>query len=386
MIKRKDKSFQTYRRTAQVSKVVLVMPRSLKKIIIKAIKKAHINLSCRDFLLLPPSSIEPAQQSKANIIGKNDEKLVEKPEKKEKKAKEMSESRVKKFQKLFGQQVSVEEKLINYFSCALVAEILLQGHLYVSENYFSFYSNVFGYVTKLVIPVTTVTSITREKTAKFFPNAIALQLIDGKHVFGSFISREVAYQLMSSIRRKNEISIEPAEVSVEEEAEPDEVDAIQVQDAEVSSISGGDSSSISGSESPLPTGTAQEASPQIMTRSISQETDQVNNETTAKAGKFKVRFMSEFNLLLVGICLTILLAFFSGLLLIKINSLEKHHQPSSILHDIDSSKFTIEDAESILNRNVLIVRNVRKKLEDLQELLQNSFDKIPSTLNDKQEF
>ena len=35
------------------------------------------------------------------------------------------------------------------YSCALVSDILLQGHLYLTENYFAFYSNVFGYVTKV---------------------------------------------------------------------------------------------------------------------------------------------------------------------------------------------------------------------------------------------
>ena len=35
------------------------------------------------------------------------------------------------------------------YSCALVGDILLQGHLYITENYFAFYSNVFGYVTKV---------------------------------------------------------------------------------------------------------------------------------------------------------------------------------------------------------------------------------------------
>lgn len=375
------------------------MPRSLKKLIIQTIKKAHIRLTYRDFLLLPPSypAIAPPDPLDAKTIGKNDDKSVEKPEKKEKKIKDMTESRVKKFQKLFGQQVSVDEKLINYFSCALVAEILLQGHLYVSENFFSFYSNVFGYVTKLVIPISTVTSISKEKTAKFFPNAIALQLTDGKHVFGSFISREAAYQLMSSIHRRNETSVEPAEVSVEEEVEPDEVDAVQVQDAELSSISGGDSSSISGSETftPTPTvvvagATVEEAPLPVMTKTTPHETVPLTvtrSDTTARDGGFKVKLMSEFNLLFLGIGLTVLLAFFSALLLMRINALEEHQQPgANLLHDFDSSKFTIEDAESILNKNVLIVRNVRKKLEDLQELLQNSFDKIPSALSDKQEF
>lgn len=41
------------------------------------------------------------------------------------------------------------------FSCALVGDILLQGYLYITQNYFAFYSNVFGYVTKVgcAVPV-----------------------------------------------------------------------------------------------------------------------------------------------------------------------------------------------------------------------------------------
>lgn len=35
------------------------------------------------------------------------------------------------------------------FSCALVSDILLQGHLYITDQHFAFYSNVFGYVTKV---------------------------------------------------------------------------------------------------------------------------------------------------------------------------------------------------------------------------------------------
>ena len=35
------------------------------------------------------------------------------------------------------------------YSCALVSDILLQGHLYITENYFAFHSNVFGYVTRV---------------------------------------------------------------------------------------------------------------------------------------------------------------------------------------------------------------------------------------------
>lgn len=259
---------------------------------------------------------------------------------------------------------------------------MLQGHLYVSENYFSFYSNVFGYVTKLVIPISTVEKITKEKTAKFFPNAIALQLNESQkpHVFGSFLSREAAYQLMSSIHRKNEINVEPAE-----EAEIEEVDGAQAQD--VSSMD--DSSSISGSESPIlykvPAVNVseiieEEPPPPTPRRRVPIQEFPVPTSSEyqpiAKVGSYNVKLMSEFNLLFVGIVLTILLAFFSGLLLFKINAIEQRDKQMDLRFTSDTGKFTIEDAESILNRNVLIVRNVRKKLEDLQEMLQGTFEKI----------
>lgn len=75
----------------------------------------------------------------------------------------------------------------------------MQGYLYITENYFAFYSNVFGYVTKLLIPVTSVKKISKEKTVKIFPNAIAVCTGDERHVFSSFLSRETAYQLMISV-------------------------------------------------------------------------------------------------------------------------------------------------------------------------------------------
>ncbi|XP_065364331.1 uncharacterized protein DDB_G0284459-like isoform X1 [Calliphora vicina] len=120
------------------------------------------------------------------------------PPEKEKKRKEISSSRVKKFHRHFA-QVSKDEKLINYYSCALVSDILLQGHLYITDQHFAFYSNVFGYVTKVVIPTSSVTKISKEKTAKIIPNAVGVATADERHVFGSFISREAAFRLMCSV-------------------------------------------------------------------------------------------------------------------------------------------------------------------------------------------
>ncbi|XP_017871326.1 PREDICTED: uncharacterized protein LOC108619314 isoform X5 [Drosophila arizonae] len=120
------------------------------------------------------------------------------PNEKEKKRKEVSSSRVKKFHRHFS-QVSKDEKLINYFSCALVGDIPLQGHLYITDDHFAFYSNVFGYVTKVVIPTSSVTKISKEKTVKIIPNAVGVATADERHVFGSFISRESAFRLMCNV-------------------------------------------------------------------------------------------------------------------------------------------------------------------------------------------
>lgn len=77
-----------------------------------------------------------------------------------------------------------------------MSDILLQGYLYITKNYIAFYSNVFGYVTKLLIPITSVTKISKEKTVKIIPNAIAVVTSDERLVFSNFLSRESAFQLM----------------------------------------------------------------------------------------------------------------------------------------------------------------------------------------------
>lgn len=71
--------------------------------------------------------------------------------------------------------------------------------MYITKNYFAFYSNVFGYVTKLLIPVRSVIKISKEKTVKIIPNAIAVATDGERYVFSSFLSRENAYQLMISL-------------------------------------------------------------------------------------------------------------------------------------------------------------------------------------------
>lgn len=89
--------------------------------------------------------------------------------------------------------------MLNYYSCALVGDILLQGHLYITPNYFAFYSNVFGYVTKLLIPTVSVLKISKEKTARIIPNAVAVATEEERHVFCSLLSRDSTYKLMKQV-------------------------------------------------------------------------------------------------------------------------------------------------------------------------------------------
>jgi hypothetical protein len=80
-----------------------------------------------------------------------------------------------------------------------VGDILLQGHLYITPNYFAFYSNVFGYVTKLLIPTVSVLKISKEKTARIIPNAVAVATEEDRHVFCSLLSRDSTYKLMKQV-------------------------------------------------------------------------------------------------------------------------------------------------------------------------------------------
>ncbi|XP_024945346.1 uncharacterized protein LOC107272233 isoform X3 [Cephus cinctus] len=109
-----------------------------------------------------------------------------------------SSARQKKFHRHFA-QVAADERVLNYYSCALVGDILLQGHLYITPNYFAFYSNVFGYVTKLLIPTVSVQKISKEKTARIIPNAVAVTTDDERHVFCSLLSRDSTFKLMKQV-------------------------------------------------------------------------------------------------------------------------------------------------------------------------------------------
>ncbi|XP_071341282.1 protein Aster-C isoform X2 [Trachinotus anak] len=96
------------------------------------------------------------------------------------------------FKKLF-KELSESERLIVDYPCALQRDILLQGRLYLSENWLCFYSNVFR-GTKITLMLKDVVTVTKEKTARLIPNAIQICMSTEKFFFTSFSAREKSYR------------------------------------------------------------------------------------------------------------------------------------------------------------------------------------------------
>uniref|UniRef100_A0A803V7B9 Queuine tRNA-ribosyltransferase accessory subunit 2 n=1 Tax=Ficedula albicollis TaxID=59894 RepID=A0A803V7B9_FICAL len=85
------------------------------------------------------------------------------------------------------------EKLIVDYACALQKDILLQGRLYLSENWLCFHSNIFRWETTISIALKDITFMTKEKTARLIPNAIQIATKGEKFFFTSFSARDRSY-------------------------------------------------------------------------------------------------------------------------------------------------------------------------------------------------
>uniref|UniRef100_A0A8C3LD68 GRAM domain containing 1B n=1 Tax=Chrysolophus pictus TaxID=9089 RepID=A0A8C3LD68_CHRPC len=99
------------------------------------------------------------------------------------------------FRKLFKHLPDTERLIVDY-SCALQRDILLQGRLYLSENWICFYSNIFRWETLLTVRLKDICSMTKEKTARLIPNAIQVCTDTEKHFFTSFGARDRTYMMM----------------------------------------------------------------------------------------------------------------------------------------------------------------------------------------------
>ncbi|KAI9825077.1 MAG: hypothetical protein M1832_001397 [Thelocarpon impressellum] len=109
-----------------------------------------------------------------------------------------SKKRNRDFHQTF-RSVPEDDYLIEDYSAAFQKDILLHGRFYVSEGHICFNSNIFGYVTTLIISFDEVVSIEKKNTAMFIPNGLVVQTLHAKNVFASFTSRDSTYDLLIGI-------------------------------------------------------------------------------------------------------------------------------------------------------------------------------------------
>ena len=128
-----------------------------------------------------------------------------------------NKSRNEDFTRLFGSEVPDSAVVVDDYSCALQRDILAHGRLYVTQEHFCFYANIFGWETFLVLACKDILAIAREKTAHVIPNAIKITArceqpspspqngeLRGtpgvKHYFfTSFVSRETSFQVLMKV-------------------------------------------------------------------------------------------------------------------------------------------------------------------------------------------
>lgn len=103
------------------------------------------------------------------------------------------------FNKIFSSDLPEEEKLIADFSCALVRDILVQGRLYLTENYCCFHSTILRWETSAIIPYLDITQISKERTVKIIPNAISVHCNQNKYIFTSFTARDRALYIFKEL-------------------------------------------------------------------------------------------------------------------------------------------------------------------------------------------
>ncbi|XP_061428338.1 GRAM domain-containing protein 2A-like isoform X3 [Lethenteron reissneri] len=103
------------------------------------------------------------------------------------------------FHRLF-QEVTADEPLSDTFSCALQKDMLFHGRLFISARWVCFYANFFGRDIKVVIPVDSVKSVKKHKTAMLVPNGLCVTTHHGqKFLFVSLMSRDATHRALASV-------------------------------------------------------------------------------------------------------------------------------------------------------------------------------------------
>ncbi|KAJ3103109.1 Sterol 3-beta-glucosyltransferase [Phlyctochytrium planicorne] len=105
---------------------------------------------------------------------------------------------------LFREQFAmpVSENLLSAFTCYLVRVLPRLGKIYVSDNYVCFQSKVVGIRTKVIIPISDILSVQRDKQREYFYHGLFLLTRDQSEIYFEFYSseqRNKCLELISSL-------------------------------------------------------------------------------------------------------------------------------------------------------------------------------------------
>lgn len=106
---------------------------------------------------------------------------------------------------LLFKSIPEQDRLLEDYGCALQKEILLQGRVYFTHHNICFNSNIFGWITSLIISFADVQDIEKKSTAIFIPNAILISTTTTKYFFASFLSRDQAYDQLIELWKASQL-------------------------------------------------------------------------------------------------------------------------------------------------------------------------------------
>ncbi|KAJ3215087.1 Palmitoyltransferase zdhhc14 [Clydaea vesicula] len=101
------------------------------------------------------------------------------------------------------------ERLVANFICALNDWILLQGRMFLTENYLCFKAPN----TTLIIPLRSINNLRKRKLGGFIKNSISFELNEKEYFFTSFLSRDETFDVINKLisSSKTESDMEPEE-------------------------------------------------------------------------------------------------------------------------------------------------------------------------------
>lgn len=92
-----------------------------------------------------------------------------------------------------------EDCLIGDYNYALQRETLAHGHLYIGEGHICFYSNVFGWITTLVMSFEEIVSVNKSDTISTGPRDLIISTLLTKNIFTTVNDRDPTFDLIVGV-------------------------------------------------------------------------------------------------------------------------------------------------------------------------------------------